>query len=181
MLKSSWPNIEPWGTADVILSHLLNLTRRTCCCLFVKWNERKCIFWKPYASHLKINRSPFIVLKTFDKSTGMGPNSVVCCYFFWILYAILITYLSRSSPWRCSVKRVFLEISQNSQKNICARVSFLIKLQAWPSGRLFLFFMELLIWIYMILSKTFPVGNYMFNVNSRNTRTRCDFTPCLYC
>ena len=31
---------------------------------------------------------------------------------------------------RCSVKKVFLEISQNSQENICARVSFLIKLQA---------------------------------------------------
>ena len=31
---------------------------------------------------------------------------------------------------RCSVKKVFLEISQNSLENICARVSFLIKLQA---------------------------------------------------
>ena len=31
---------------------------------------------------------------------------------------------------RCSVKKVFLEISQNSQENICAKVSFLIKLQA---------------------------------------------------
>ena len=31
---------------------------------------------------------------------------------------------------RCSVKKVFLEISQNSQENTCARVSFLIKLQA---------------------------------------------------
>ena len=29
---------------------------------------------------------------------------------------------------RCSVKKVFLEISQNSQENTCARVSFLIKL-----------------------------------------------------
>ena len=29
-----------------------------------------------------------------------------------------------------SVKKVFLEISQNSQENTCARVSFLIKLQA---------------------------------------------------
>ena len=27
---------------------------------------------------------------------------------------------------RCSVKIVFLEISQNSQENTCARVSFLI-------------------------------------------------------
>ena len=31
---------------------------------------------------------------------------------------------------RCSVKKVFLEISQSSQENNCARVSFLIKLQA---------------------------------------------------
>ena len=32
-----------------------------------------------------------------------------------------------------SVKKVFLEISQNSQENTCARVSFLIKLQAPPN------------------------------------------------
>ena len=31
---------------------------------------------------------------------------------------------------RCSVEKVFLEISQISQANTCARVSFLIKLQA---------------------------------------------------
>ena len=31
----------------------------------------------------------------------------------------------------CSVKKVFLEISQNSWENTCAKVSFLIKLQTW--------------------------------------------------
>ena len=31
----------------------------------------------------------------------------------------------------CSVKKVFLEISENSQENTCARVSFIIKLQAF--------------------------------------------------
>ena len=31
---------------------------------------------------------------------------------------------------RCSVKKVFLEISKNPQENTCDRVSFLIKLQA---------------------------------------------------
>ena len=30
---------------------------------------------------------------------------------------------------RCSVKKVFIEISQNSQENTYARVCFLIKLQ----------------------------------------------------
>ena len=31
---------------------------------------------------------------------------------------------------KCSVKKVFLKISQNSQENTCVRVFFLIKLQA---------------------------------------------------
>ena len=44
----------------------------------------------------------------------------------------------RSSHRRCSAKKVFLEILQNSQENTCARVSFLIKLQA--SGLLLLLF-----------------------------------------
>ena len=40
-------------------------------------------------------------------------------------------YYFRSSHLRCSLKKVFLEISQNSQENICARDYFLIKLQAY--------------------------------------------------
>ena len=37
---------------------------------------------------------------------------------------------SEAGVRRGSVKKVFLEISQNSQENTCARVSFLKKLQA---------------------------------------------------
>ena len=36
----------------------------------------------------------------------------------------------KAGAWRCSVKKVFLKISQNSQKTTCASVSFLIKFQA---------------------------------------------------
>ena len=39
-------------------------------------------------------------------------------------------YPAEAVVQRGSVKKVFLEISQNSQVNTCARVSFLIKLQA---------------------------------------------------
>ena len=46
------------------------------------------------------------------------------------MYCHRFLIMIRSSHQRCSVKRVFLEISQNSQENTCARVSFLIKLQA---------------------------------------------------
>ena len=34
-------------------------------------------------------------------------------------------------PVAASVKKVFLNISLNSQENTCARVLFLIRLQAW--------------------------------------------------
>ena len=46
------------------------------------------------------------------------------------LLEIWLQYYHRSSHQRYSVKMVFLEISQNSQENTSARVSFLIKLQA---------------------------------------------------
>ena len=39
--------------------------------------------------------------------------------------------LFRSSHWRCSVKKMFLEILQNSQENTCTRVSFLMKRRLW--------------------------------------------------
>ena len=38
--------------------------------------------------------------------------------------------LSETVAQRCSARKMFLEISQNSQENIGARVSSLIKLQA---------------------------------------------------
>ena len=39
--------------------------------------------------------------------------------------------LFRSSHWRCSVKKMFLEILQNSQENTCTRVSFLMERRLW--------------------------------------------------
>ena len=41
---------------------------------------------------------------------------------------------SEAVAQRCSVKKLFLEISQNSQENTCARVSLLLKLQAKVSN-----------------------------------------------
>ena len=48
-----------------------------------------------------------------------------------MLYVLLF---SEAVAQRCSVKKVFLEISQNSQENTCARVFFLINLQKKDSG-----------------------------------------------
>ena len=46
------------------------------------------------------------------------------------MYILIILTCSKSVGQRCSVKNVFLKISSNSQENTCARVSFLLKLQA---------------------------------------------------
>ena len=50
----------------------------------------------------------------------------------WVVELLLITGCighTRSSHEKFSVKKVLLEISQNSQENTCVGVSFLIKLQ----------------------------------------------------
>ena len=57
----------------------------------------------------------------------------------WVLadfFGISNTYIEAVIQ-TCSVKKVFLEISQKSQENPCARVLFLIKLQTWDCDRCF--------------------------------------------
>ena len=50
-----------------------------------------------------------------------------------MLITATISEQSKRSHQRCSMKKkVFLQISKNSQENTCAKVSFLIKLLAWP-------------------------------------------------
>ena len=54
-------------------------------------------------------------------------------FFLFPLVSITFTFyiLLKAVFQRCSVNKVFLEISPNSQETTCARISFLIKLQAW--------------------------------------------------
>ena len=53
-----------------------------------------------------------------------------CGYNTSIKYFSKLSDLPEAVAQMCSIKKVFLEISQNSQENTCARVSLLIKLQA---------------------------------------------------
>ena len=47
-----------------------------------------------------------------------------------------VIILSGGVTRRCSVKKLFLKISQISQEITCARVSFLMKLPSWPATSL---------------------------------------------
>ena len=42
----------------------------------------------------------------------------------------LFRFIKEAVVWTCSVEKAFIDILQNSQENTCARVSFIIKLQA---------------------------------------------------
>ena len=49
----------------------------------------------------------------------------------FIIIIIIIIAIIEAVVHRCSVKKAFLKVLQDSLENNCARVSFLIKLQAW--------------------------------------------------
>ena len=57
----------------------------------------------------------------FMKNSLLGlPRGV-----FYMVLGLSFAYLTiEAVAQRCSVKKMFLEISQNLQENICARVSF---------------------------------------------------------
>ena len=59
----------------------------------------------------------------FDYKLNLG-KLLLTYYFHFIFWFV---FCSEAVAQRCSVKKVFLDISQNSQENTCARVSFLIK------------------------------------------------------
>ena len=70
-----------------------------------------CEFW--------CKANPFLSFKFND--INMVIDWTVFNSFLWSIDAVV---------QRCSVKKKFLKISQNSQENTCAKISFLIKLQA---------------------------------------------------
>ena len=70
--------------------------------------------------------SSFKELLRKDK-TKINKNVLIECQKQMSI-CILKDLIDRSSHWKCSVDKVFLEISQNSQENTCAKASFLIKL-----------------------------------------------------
>ena len=89
---------------------------------FTRFSQEKTEWFKFYQSNRKF--------KVHVKNTFFEPWIFLHRVLEGIILGLLL-FLFRSSHWKCSVKKVFLEILQNSQENICGRVSFLIKLQAY--------------------------------------------------
>ena len=65
-----------------------------------------------------------------NESVGLKTSIFFCEHFFYFVKHPTNKNYPEAVIRMCYVEKVFLKISQNSQKNTCARVSFLIKLQA---------------------------------------------------
>ena len=78
-------------------------------------------------------------------------------YASWVIKVHLIsvvTHFPEAVIRRCSVKKVFIKISQNSQENTCARVSLLITLQVSKFLRTY-FLTEHLRWLLLTFRKAY--------------------------
>ena len=85
----------------------------------------------PFSKSLQGNKSAIITHPVSIESTlllFLFIQSFLALNF--IMYILIILTCSESVGQRCSVKNVFLKISQNSQENTCDRVSLLLKLQS---------------------------------------------------
>ena len=80
------------------------------------------------------------ILKNFAIFTGkflhqsLFFNKAAACRVVTIKKRSLSPVLSRTSYRRCSIKKVFLKISQNLQENSCACAATLFKKRLWHRG-----------------------------------------------
>ena len=85
-----------------------------------------------------------IIIQTLLYSPSFTANDIDRYYIRFFLVNAILALLREEGVFieaatrGVQLKKVFLEISQNSQENTCVSVSFLIKLQAWGITGVFL-------------------------------------------
>ena len=98
------------------------------------WPIFKNIFFYRHTSigcfWIKKERSRNKVQSIYDQIPKSSSSSIKSKRSNESTFSSFVSLNARNSHLMCSVKKVFLKISQNSQKKTCTRVSFLIKLQA---------------------------------------------------
>ena len=91
---------------------------------FAKENEKKNICIKEICKIVEIHGWIFFPTNDFSLLES-------CQLYIIAKYKTSNCCKIEATIQRCSVKKIFFKILQNSQENRCARVSFLIKLQAY--------------------------------------------------
>ena len=96
--------------------------------ILVKLHAKACNFTKINTSTWVFAR--FLNCTNSTKSRNAPHNSIAN----FLIHESKYSLITAAVVWRCSVEKVLLEISRNSQENTCARISFLTKLQARPAA-----------------------------------------------
>ena len=89
------------------------------------------LYFQPNLSQCSISMPPENVRKllVFRRFQGLQKWKIELKWVKCVFYLFQAQAEAKSSHQRCSVKKVFLKISQYSQESNCFGVSFLIKLQ----------------------------------------------------
>ena len=128
--------VKSIDTTTTSMTLPLNRTRTLFWCFYCRFWTNKC--WLDHTLELVIVNLMYCIYHY--KPTFIKITQVIVLWIWFTLFEAVVQI--------CSVKKMFLEISQNSQENTCARVSFLIKLQAWTP-----FFIEHLWWLFLLIAK----------------------------
>ena len=135
MFSLNFPDKCPWATACLVLLKFESYNLQHC-----KINCSKLVFWvlsKQLLHHIIFLWLHFYFLwRTCSKSREKKLRCFESLLFAVELLAYsavvcIVTLCFQKQPPEVFYKKVFLEISQNSQENTCTRVSLLIKLQVW--------------------------------------------------
>ena len=122
---------------------------------FIRTASIRTAFTIEVIRHLKSYWFParFFVVWLVHRKQIRTPYNILVQYLFYSIEAAIRVVLC---------KKVFLKISQNSQENTCAKVSFLIKLQAWQKNHFYRTLLDGCFWLYLLdydlLSLLFAFG-----------------------
>ena len=121
-------------------------------CCFERGNDNKIIIWQnPYEKPNKRKK----IFENFDF------RGLILTFTAWKKFV-----LTEALAQRCSVKMVFLEVSQNSQENTCGRVwhrCFLVNFVKFLRTP---FFIEHLCWLFLSKEKI-PDNSILVTINIR--------------
>ena len=110
--------------------------RANYCEIELLWTAKKCFDnneTPPHIFSLQIFSTYKTIFKVDIKSQILPQLISLWCFYYNIwtpFYLLLCTWRDRSTRSEEFFKKVLLNIPQNSQENICAGVSFTVKLQA---------------------------------------------------
>ena len=95
-----------------------------------RWNQMR-FFWRQSVPDFDFPILLIVLFACFLSFINIFNVIGFLCYLekrYFVEKEFSLWFISEAVVRRCSVEKVFLEVSQNLQENTCARVSFLIKL-----------------------------------------------------